>query len=616
MFESEANELVASCSEIPRDIVSRFAECRGAVTGRTLIPWGEHCTECVWPTCYSTCDLYAPRPDGGCRRFVEGMVRIPSTGGLNPYVLKISFKRWAKLWSVANLKLYSVSQADRAESSDLRIAKYIQTVPVAKIRHTLSHKRYSLKKRRARRDRLCEAKPGCLMLECYNPNAAAVSMTLTIRHDEAPLAFQALVVMEPGFNRRRIAVAEIEKVVDLSSHFNIELTPNEIPDGLTLYFGTMEFVAETPAGTTTAGVRSDGGSNQRPCKCVVWDLDKTLWRGTLVEDDAHSIALRPGIREILEGLDERGILMSVASKNSYEDAMNMLRRLGVHEYFLVPQISWDPKSQGIKQIGKSLNIGLDSLLIVDDSQFEREEIKAACPEVMVLDAEDIGNILDLPCCRVSVTAESKSRRLLYRDQELRRGAQAGFQGEYLAFLRDCHLDLTVRTMTESTLDRVHELTQRTNQMNFSGNRYTRAQLWEILRSAAVDTYVLDCKDRFGSYGTVGFCVVERSEVRMTDLMFSCRIQGKRVEHAFVSYLIRKHRSMSRGDFSADYRKTTKNSGPGKVFDDLGFSVVREEEGGMRRLLFQRAKAPVDEGIVAIEDLTACSVSRLPSQGCR
>ena len=99
MYESEANRVTASSHEIPEDILARFTESRNTVQKRTLIPWGEHCTECVWPTCYSTCDLYSPRTDGRCQRFVQGMVRIPYPESLNGYLLKISFKRWAKLWS-------------------------------------------------------------------------------------------------------------------------------------------------------------------------------------------------------------------------------------------------------------------------------------------------------------------------------------------------------------------------------------------------------------------------------------------------------------------------------------------------------------------------------------
>src|ERR1700739_3086244 len=100
MYEAEVNGRAESAAQIPASVLAQFRELGGLVTARTVLPWGEHCTECVWPTCYTTCDLYAPRADGKCRRFVDGMVRIPHPDALNSYILKIRFKRWGKLWTV------------------------------------------------------------------------------------------------------------------------------------------------------------------------------------------------------------------------------------------------------------------------------------------------------------------------------------------------------------------------------------------------------------------------------------------------------------------------------------------------------------------------------------
>ena len=146
MYESEADLVIISGTEVPKDIAARFAESRKTVTKRTLIPWSEHCTECVWPTCYTTCDLYSPRKDGKCRRFVEGMVRVDCPEALNSYLVKIRFKRWGKLWSLGNLKLHSLTEADRAERRDFRVAKSIRSVPLNGLRNLLAQKRYSLKK--------------------------------------------------------------------------------------------------------------------------------------------------------------------------------------------------------------------------------------------------------------------------------------------------------------------------------------------------------------------------------------------------------------------------------------------------------------------------------------
>src|SRR6266404_9330457 len=105
MYEAEANDRIEMIAQLPVEVVNQFCDFRDKVMSRTLLPWGEHCTECVWPTCYTTCDLYSPRQDGRCRRFVDGMVRVDCPGATSSHLLKIRFKRWGKLWAPGNLGL-------------------------------------------------------------------------------------------------------------------------------------------------------------------------------------------------------------------------------------------------------------------------------------------------------------------------------------------------------------------------------------------------------------------------------------------------------------------------------------------------------------------------------
>ena len=107
-------------------------------------------------------------------------------------------------------------------------------------------------------------------------------------------------------------------------------------------------------------------------KCVVWDLDNTLWEGILQEGD--NIVLKEEAAAVIKELDKRGILQSVSSKNDYESAKEKLEEFGLWEYFIYPQINWNPKSEAIETIAKSINIGIDTLAFVDDQEFEREEV--------------------------------------------------------------------------------------------------------------------------------------------------------------------------------------------------------------------------------------------------
>jgi predicted enzyme involved in methoxymalonyl-ACP biosynthesis len=137
-------------------------------------------------------------------------------------------------------------------------------------------------------------------------------------------------------------------------------------------------------------------------------------------------------------------------------------------------------------------------------------------------------------------------------------------------------------------------------MNFSGNRYDRAVLREVLATPYLDTYVLSCEDRFGTYGIVGFSLVDLREPRMTDLMFSCRVQSKRVEHAFLAHILRKFTQGAAGDFYANYRKTPRNAPSGKVFADLGLEEVAVEEG-VTSLVFRRNQRILDDQVITVAE---------------
>jgi FkbH-like protein len=596
MYQTEINGRVEEADQVPTEVLEEFSASRDIISMRTALPWGEHCTECVWPTCYSTCDLYEARPDGNCRRFIDGMVRIDSSSVLIGYLLKLRFKQWGKLWTVGNIRLHPIRQAERIESRDRRIGSMIQTLIMpASARNFVSGKRYSFKKRLVQGARPSLIQPSSFMLECYNPGEKPISISLTIRaqNDAGKFPYQALLDVKPGFNRIRTSFQEINEIVPLEEPFHLELIPNNVLDGMTLYFGIMDFVRET-------AVADEKSQSAPKIKCVVWDLDNTLWDGILVEDGPSSLRLKPGIRQVIEELDRRGILQSVASKNNPTDAMDVLKSWNLGEYFLFPQISWNPKSESIASVIQQMNIGADSVLFIDDSPFELEQVRAALPEVRLLKAEEYKSLLLRPEFDVPVTEESANRRNLYQVESDRRVIEKSFGVDYKAFLKHCDIRVTLSAMTTENLERVHELTQRTNQMNFSGNRYDRSRLAEILQSPHLDTYVIKCEDKFGTYGVVGFAIIDKREPRLTDLMFSCRIQAKRVEHAFLAHIIDKHTSQAQPEFYANYRKTSRNEPSGRVFSDMGF----HESGlldGVSLLTITRDAVSSDDRIIRVVD---------------
>ena len=569
MYESEVNDRREDGGAIPGPVRKQWSGLGRGITARSVIPWGEHCTECAIPHCFLTCDLYEKRGgDLSCRRFTEGMVRVTGVAGIVPWLIKIRFKKWGKLWAHGSIGMLSLAHANRIEKLNASLGTVIRMMPMAIKKPLLIPWRYrSLRNKWVKRRKSRES-PNYFLMEIYNPGTSAVGMTFYIRsrRQDSNTPFAAPIIVAPGLQRWCFPVETIRRYVNLDEEFHLEISPSNSEATPLLYFGCMDFVRD---GSYKSPEKAGG------CKCVVWDLDNTVWNGILVEDGADGVTLKPGIKEVFAELDRRGILLSVASKNNLDDVMPVLRRFGLDEYILKPQVSWGPKGQAVRKIAELLNIGIDSLIYVDDSPFERAEVSAVCPEVLVIDETEAIWLPWREECQVASTDESAHRRLYYREQNLREEAYEQAAGDYEAFLRECNIRVRILALDESLLPRVHELAQRTNQMNFSGTRYTREQLAQLWSDGRHDIHVIEVNDRFGSYGIVGLAVMDRAQGVLTDLAFSCRIQSKRIEHALLAFLLRRYPARP---FHARWRKTDRNAPAGMVFADLGFREVRVIDG--------------------------------------
>jgi FkbH-like protein len=601
MYESEVSKRTESADTLPKAVLDGLGEYRLRVRARTVLPWGEHCTECVWPSCYTSCELYDPRIDGACRQFDGGVTRVPTPQGTVPYLQKITFRRWAKLWTVGTAECRPLETADRWERVNIVVGSAARSVPAPGVlrEKVLGRLSYIRRNKLTRRTGDENRQPDYFVVEMFNPSDAAITLTLSIHTPAKTVpraAFQRRVRALPGLTREKVPFSEIARAIDTDQAFEVELVPND-GEALTLYFGLIDFVQEietqqTPAAGPGAEVE------HRKCKCVVWDLDNTLWNGVLIEDGVDRLALRDGVKELVAELDRRGILQSVASKNNADEKLAALERFGLRDFLLYPQIHWSPKSRSVAAVAEALNIGLDTVIFVDDQEFERREVAEALAEVRVADPDDFPGMLDTPAFQLPVTEESRNRRLMYRQQEQREASLTSYQGDYIGFLRDNQMRVSLSRLTDANMKRVYELAQRTNQMNFSGNRYSTDELERIAADPDLDTYVIRCSDRFGAYGIVGFSVVDHNEPRLLDLMFSCRVQAKRVEHGFLAWLLREHRGNGAGDFYADYRKTPKNEPSGAVFQDVGFEETAVEEG-VSKLRFKRDRVVPEESVVQI-----------------
>lgn len=313
-------------------------------------------------------------------------------------------------------------------------------------------------------------------------------------------------------------------------------------------------------------------------KCVVWDLDDTLWDGILLEDP--EVALRPAAVELLRTLDERGILHSIASRNDPERALAKLRELGLEDWFLYPQIGWGAKSAAVQAIARDLNIGLDAIAFVDDQPFEREEVAFGCADVLCLDSADLARIADLPEMKPRfVTEDSRRRRQMYLADVRRNREEEGFTGPKEEFLATLGMVFTVAPAREEDLKRAEELTVRTHQLNTTGYTYSYEELDAFRQSPRHKLLVASLEDKYGTYGKIGLALVECAGEAWTVklLLMSCRVMSKGVGTILLNHLLALAKEAG-VRLQAEFVSTERNRMMLVTYKFAGFKEVERREG--------------------------------------
>ena len=314
---------------------------------------------------------------------------------------------------------------------------------------------------------------------------------------------------------------------------------------------------------------------QKTIKCVVWDLDNTLWNGILLEND--QISLHNHAARIITTLDSRGILQSIASKNDRSLAMAKLREMGLDEYFLYPQINWNSKASSIKEIAKSLNISLDAIAFIDDGKFELEEVNFSLPEVLCIDAAKLDDVLDMPEINPRfITEDSQLRRLMYINDIERQNAEKEFVGAQEEFLATLNMTLTLSYAKEEDLQRAEELTVRTNQLNATGYTYSYSELNLFRLSNQHKLLIAGLDDKYGSYGKIGLALVECDESLWTLklLLMSCRVMSRGVGAVLLNYItsLAKDRNVR---LLADFVSTERNRMMYITYKFAGFKEIEK-----------------------------------------
>jgi FkbH-like protein len=581
LFELGGRYIAQDTPELPRFSKARLEEALSArILRRSFTVWQDHCSECAMPSCYSTCEFYRPRLDYKCERLDGGMRVIPDDEHV-AVPMMIKFGRWARLMGYGPAGLFDVEHAKHRESRAFAWARVAERIPASRGIAAPVRRRITNHLSLPRAWGASDLARLFMTIECVNPAPRAVNLVFSFGPTASTQAsgaeiFRTTLGLVSGYSVHTIPVADFVSRELVDRPFFMQLAPADADDRPELAFGLLDVVELSTASPATRPKSSPVlqralGTPEPKLKCVVWDLDNTLWRGILVEDGLDGLTLNPQAVEAVRAFDAKGILQSIASKNDSEDALAALRRFALDDYFLFPQIAWHPKSEGIKRIRERLNIGLDTFAFVDDQTFERSEVSAALPEILTVDPAELSDFLSDARLDVPVTAESSQRRSLYRAEGQRDQAMSDFGGAYEEFLKSCEMTTTISNLTPERLDRVYELVQRTNQLNISTCRYTREELADMTGAeAAKRAFVIDAADKFGTYGLIGFGVFEPKSHLILDLMFSCRVQGKLVDDAFVSWLAETHGGREPDVLKARFKANKKNAPAKQLLERLGF----------------------------------------------
>lgn len=274
---------------------------------------------------------------------------------------------------------------------------------------------------------------------------------------------------------------------------------------------------------------------EQQVKCVVWDLDDTLWDGTLAEHD--QVALRPWATDLIKRLDDCGIVNSICSKNDAEDAKRVLADLGILDLFVFPVIDFVPKGQKVKSIIENMQLRPPNILFVDDNVGNRQEVQHYCDGIMVADANDpefLAAVEDL----IQQT-DGTSRLERYKILEAKHVERQQFS-DNTDFLQSSGITICVIRNPEDLVfkDRIRELANRTNQLNFTNSRFTEEEIDDYFSgtdSIHINHGVVFVYDNFGDYGLVAsYAIDERRDFGSRELQhffFSCRIMNMGVEQA-------------------------------------------------------------------------------------
>jgi FkbH-like protein len=418
----------------------------------------------------------------------------------------------------------------------------------------------------------------------------------------------------------RVQIFDLDR---LASRFG----KDRVLDRRMYYLAKMEWSPAFLGCVAAELVRHARAARAQARKCLVLDLDNTLWGGVVGEEGPAGVKIGPGdpegeafldLHHRLKALQAQGVLLAVCSKNNPDDIAELFDSrpeipLRLADFAAV-EISWEPKHEGLKKIAAALNIGTDSLVFVDDNPAEVSLIQQMLPKVKTVllppDPAEYVAVIDrlTDFERTAVLEEDARKTAQYRENREREALRtaSGELGTYLASLRT---ELAITRARRDDLPRIHQLFTKTNQFNLTTQRYTPSEVERFIASPICELWVVRGRDRFGDLGAVGVVLLRRDGrvVYIDSFLMSCRAMGRGIETAIMNHV--KHRLLDEPghlELRGRYVPTAKNKPVETFYEDQGFHLLERRDSGEKLYVLRRidAREVPCEWIEVVQDAMA------------
>jgi FkbH-like protein len=335
-------------------------------------------------------------------------------------------------------------------------------------------------------------------------------------------------------------------------------------------------------------------------KCLVLDCDNTLWGGIIGEDGIEGIKIGPdwpgrefvSFQKAILELYNQGIILAINSRNNYDDVIKVLRE---HPFMVLREghfasiaANWESKPTNMHQIANEINIGLDSMVFVDDSPVERELMRQMLPEVCTIEMPSNPSLFENTLretnlfAKAFITEEDAKRGQIYAAQ--RRRNQLQKETPTLDdFLKSLEMIISIRPAEQKDIKRVSQLTNRTNQFNLTTRRYSETDIASMTEDESKRIYILTLKDKFGDNGIVGLAIVNcfSDKWHIDTFLMSCRVIGRQAEDALVEQICKDAKEQLCEIIEAEHIKTAKNNLVADFWDKNGFKKMASDKNVTR-----------------------------------